>query len=182
MKLLKALALGTAVLCASTAAHAGERYSFGTANAQITHSSARYLNSVGQRDFVCMALNVYHESRGQSRANQQAVAHVTENRHRLTGRSICSVVYERAGRRGAPQFSWTAHTKRSNLERDSWDLAQEIAWNVLYRDTRDITRGATHFHERKITPAWSRRGEHRQVIGAHVFLRLQRYVEVADAR
>lgn len=49
---------------------------------------------------LCMALNVYHESRGESIAGQIAVAQVTMNRAGQE-RNVCNVALE------PNQFSWT---------------------------------------------------------------------------
>ena len=50
-----------------------------------------------KREMNCLALNVYYESRGETRAGQQAVAKVTLNRV-VSSRypdTICDVVYEK---------------------------------------------------------------------------------------
>lgn len=150
------------------------RYAFNTQNARLTVLNPEYLTRAQKSDLMCLSLNVYHEARGTSLANQRAVAFVVRNRMRLRDMTACEIIYE--GTRHAKQFSWTAHRHTRPLERQSWDLAQEIAWRTLY-DPRvtDITNGATHFHENHIRPDWARRASHRRVIGAHTFLRLDSY-------
>lgn len=170
-------------LWASTAA-ASDRYNFRSANAVLTVINTDRISDRTERELLCMARNVYHEARGQSEANQLAVAWVTRNRHEITGRSICSVVFEhaRVNGRNVAQFSWTQKRHMSLMERAAWDQAQRVAWRV-YRapDREDITRGATHFHERHMRLSWSHQGIHKQTIGAHTFLRLRSY-ELAEAR
>lgn len=170
------------ILCASPS-WAVETYNFSTRNAALTVINTEGLPRSTVDDLICLSLNIYHESRGTSRSNQIAVALVTRNRHRLTGRSYCSVVYERNGTRGAAQFSWTVHRHTRRLEKPCWDQAQQLAWLVMMDNSVvDITRGATHFHERHIRPEWTRRAQNRVNIGSHTFVRLRSYEEVAQAR
>jgi len=184
MKAICAHVVIWALVCVSPAT-ANTSYPFRSAQAELTVINTNTLSRRTERELICMARNIYHEARGQSEANQQAVAWVTRNRAHITNRSICEVVFESHtvnGRRVA-QFSWTVKRHTRFMERAAWDQAQRLAWRV-YRasDREDITRGATHFHERGTQPVWSRRGVRHQQIGAHVFLRIPQYVEVAQAR
>lgn len=124
-------------------------------------------------DLRCHSLNIYREARGTSYRNQLAVALVVRNRQRASGRSACAVIYEPG------QFSWTAHRASVPREQDSWIQAQNIALLVMRDQVEDITRGATHFHENRLRPSWTRRASHSVRIGAHTFHRI---VEVAEAR
>ena len=164
-------------------AWAVETYNFSTRNAALTVINTERLSQRTIDDLICLSLNIYHESRGTSQQNQMAVALVTRNRHRITGRSYCSVVYERNGTRGSAQFSWTVHRHTRRLEKPCWDGAQRIAWRVMMDPSVvDITRGATHFHEKNISPTWARNSHSRVTIGAHTFLRVRGYyTEVAQA-
>lgn len=184
MKAICAHVVVWALICVSPAI-ANTHYPFRSQNAELTVINTDRLSRRTERELICLARNIYHEARGQSEANQQAVAWVTRNRADILDRSICEVVFEshRVNGRRVAQFSWTVKSHTRPLERDAWDLAQRLAWRV-YRasDRDDITRGATHFHERSTQPVWSRRGVHRQNIGSHVFMRIPQYVEVAQAR
>ena len=58
---------------------------------------------------ICLALNIYHEARGEPIEGQRAVASVTLNRT-LDPRwpsTVCGVVYD------PQQFSWTSHPRLS---------------------------------------------------------------------
>lgn len=159
-------------------------YPFVSANARLTVVNPDRLSDRTERELICLARNVYHEARGQSEQNQLAVAWVTRNRHEITGRSYCQVVFEhnRVNGRRVGQFSWTTKRHTRPMEQTAWDQAQRVAWRVYRASAReDFTRGATHFHERSQVPTWSRRGENRQTFGAHTFIRLRSY-EVAEAR
>ena len=185
VKRIYVLALGLCMLFSPL--EAAELYNFGTRNARITALEASLVSSSTAREIVCLSLNIYHEARGTSRENQLAVALVTRNRARLLGKSFCEVVYERnmVGNRavGSPQFSWTTKWHSRNLERSSWDQAQGIAWAIVNQHrVVDITQGATHFYERHLRPDWSRNAASRVTIGAHTFVRLPKYEQLAEAR
>lgn len=139
--------------------------------------STEDLDSVQRADLHCMTLNIYHEARGTPFANQVAVALVVVNRQRIVGGTLCQVIH-------APgQFAWTRRRPGRIREPDAWALSQRIAYMVMFsEEVVDITRGATHFHERNVQPDWSRRSAQRVVIGAHVFVRVRSYEELAQAR
>jgi len=160
-------------------------YPFRSAHAELTVINTHRINVLYERELICLARNIYHESRGQSEANQRAVAWVTRNRARILNRTICQVVFEsdRVHGRKVAQFSWTTRSHGRAMERDAWDQAQRVAYTITQSAQReDPTRGATHFHERSSRPVWSRRGVHHQMIGAHVFMRIPQYVELAQVR
>lgn len=167
----------------SSPAIASTTYPFRSHQAPLTVINSEALSDRSEREVLCLARNIYHEARGQITANQLAVAWVTRNRADISGRTICEVVFEHSrsnGRRSA-QFSWTLYNHPRPMERHSWDLAQHLAYQVyMSASDADLTRGATHFHERNARPDWSRRGVNRQQIGAHVFLRLPSYVQVVQ--
>ena len=175
MKAICATVVVWALICVSPAI-ASTSYQFRSAQAELTVINTEFLSHRTERELMCLARNIYHEARGQSEANQ--LAHIWD-------RTICEVVFEshRVNGRRVAQFSWTIKSHARPMERDAWDLAQRLAWRVyLASDSDDITRGATHFHERHVRPDWSQRGVHRQHIGAHVFMRIPQYVQLAQAR
>ena len=107
---------------------------------------------------ACLALNVYHEARGESTTGQLAVAHVTLNRARSPRwpSDPCAVVTERRG--GVCQFAWVCKGRR--------------ATPALKGDRPDPTGGATHFlRADHALPDWAKRLRQSAVIGAHRFLR-----------
>ena len=65
------------------------------------------------RQNECLALNIYHEAKGESELGQRAVAYVTLNRAHDPAYpdDICDVVYQAVKKNGVPvknqcQFSW----------------------------------------------------------------------------
>lgn len=166
-----------------SASHASPYYPFRSHQAELTVIDTDNLTRAQVQDILCVARNVYHEARGQTVQNQMAVAWVTRNRSKITGKSLCEVVFEAylvQGRKRV-QFAWTTHNHTRLMERSAWDQAQVLAWRVLQAHvSQDFTKRATHFYERANRPPWSVRGRDHQVIGAHVFLRLPRFEEVAQ--
>lgn len=118
---------------------------------------------------LCLALNVYHEARGEPRDGQIAVALTTRNRAVKAGHGICWEVFKHA------QFSWTLNAqKMRRLPRgEEWESAQRIAAEVLY-GTFDFTRGATHYHTTKVRPKWAPTLERVGQWGNHIFYRPRR--------
>jgi spore germination cell wall hydrolase CwlJ-like protein len=107
------------------------------------------------KEFECLAKNVYYESRGEPHKGQLAVALVTLNRVEdpRYPKSICGVVYQKH------QFSWTKNYKlqRLRVNQDQWKKAREVAMQA-YMD-RDILGNfdATHFHNASVSPGWKLR-------------------------
>ena len=117
----------------------------------------------------CLALNVYHEARGESLEGMLAVAAVTLNRvrdKRFPNR-VCAVVWQ------PRQFSWT-HDGRSDLphDRKSWQRALRIAKATLAMGYFGTVGDAVYFHaEYGRAPYWSRSFEKIRKIGRHIFYR-----------
>lgn len=128
-----------------------------------------------RREVLCMALNVYHEARGSTQSDREAVAHVTKNRVQsgLWGNTVCAVVLARS------QFSWTTFSEGRTVPRETqaWLNAQQTAYRV-YSDeaVHDITGGAEYFYAASMRrpPAWASRGVGKKRIGQHIYMRIPR--------
>ena len=124
---------------------------------------ARELQDTDRREFLCMALNIYHEARGETLVGQRAVAHVILNRKK-SGRfpnTICAVTWQRS------QFSWTVRPVGSLMPREqaAWERCQRIALSVIAGEA-DPTNGAIYFSSGRTA------GRGRSMrIGNHVFSR-----------
>ena len=123
---------------------------------------------------LCMALNVYHEARGESIAGQIAVAQVTMNRAGQE-QNVCNVVLE------PNQFSWTRKlvkgkrvTKRGMpTDMEAWNHALTISQVVLTGVIPDFIGGAKFYHEKTHRPSWRRQMTMIASIGNHTFYRLR---------
>ncbi|GLH41387.1 hypothetical protein RS3R6_02990 [Pseudomonas atacamensis] len=117
-----------------------------------------------QNALMCLALNIYHEARGEPLEGQIAVAMVTMNRANWDTTEVCEVVYQRK------QFSWTHRlSDPTPQEPTAWAIAKRVAHRVIEGQHDDITDGATHFHTRAVRPAWRHSLQKTMTIGEHVF-------------
>lgn len=95
---------------------------------------------------LCLALNIYHEARGEPMIGQLAVAMVTLNRAKRNFRRVCEIVFK------PHQFSWT--NKASVItEPKAFKLAQAIARNAF--QLTDFTAGAIYYHRAGVYPHWA---------------------------
>jgi N-acetylmuramoyl-L-alanine amidase len=119
-----------------------------------------------------LALNMYHEARGEGLDGMIMVAEVTLNRveHPSYPNSICGVVYQRR------QFSWT-HMRRDHTprEEESWETAVILAEEILSGEVETLATGATHFlNPDRVSrmPRWANEFEMVARIGNHNFYRM----------
>ena len=111
---------------------------------------------------LCLALNVFFESRGEPFAGQLSVAQVTMNRAGDDPAKLCKVV------KAPKQFSWTSQ-KRKQPSGDAWDQAKHVAGLAIQNDLPDLTNGATHFHTKYVSPKWRHMLARTLTIGSHIF-------------
>jgi spore germination cell wall hydrolase CwlJ-like protein len=136
----------------------------------------------------CMALNIYHEARGEPFAGKVAVADVVLNRTKdsRTPDTVCAVVYEGLKTTTGKlyiakcQFSWYCDDKGDEPTEDvAWQESLTIAQHMLNgkeNGYRGITEGATHYHAYDIDPPlWTKGRDVRMIgrIGDHIFYRWQ---------
>lgn len=111
---------------------------------------------------LCLALNVFFESRGEPFEGQLSVAQVTMNRAGYDPAKVCKVV------KAPKQFSWTSR-KRKQPSGDAWDQAKQVAGLAINNDLPDLTNGATHFHAKYVSPKWRHMLSRTLTIGSHIF-------------
>ena len=141
------------------------------------------------QDVSCLALNIYHEARGQSIAGQIAVGQVTLNRvkdNRFPN-TICEVVMQgphRASWKGTGemipvrhrcQFSWYCDGKSDKIkQRKAYKQIVSLSQILIDQDMIDITSGATHYHAYYVSPAWARSKKRTTKIEDHIFYKWDR--------
>lgn len=132
------------------------------------------------RQLVCLALNVYHEARGEPMAGQYAVAEVTMNRVASSRypNTVCEVVYEKKWdpirRRFVAGFSWTEFDSIANPQTETWRQAWDVAQTVYYKRRVPKLEGVLYYHARRIRPSWARGIKPVARIGRHVFYKESR--------
>ena len=124
---------------------------------------------------MCLALNIYHEARGEPDKGKQGVAMVTLNRADHDQDKVCEVVFQ------PMQMSWT----NGKVERRGgywmldeglrpknewvWKKSLVIASRNLQSRQDDPTRGATFFHATHVNPKWAKYAVRTAQIGNHFF-------------
>lgn len=152
-------------------------------------ASGALLANVEAREYdnpqvICLAKNIYFESRGDNFAGQIAVADVTMNRaaNRNYPDTVCAVVQQgKQDRKGNMlknqcQFSWYCDGKPDTIPNketnDQWLQALDLASNMYYnKKWRGLTDGATHYHASYVAPAWKSSLKLVGRIGEHIFYR-----------
>jgi spore germination cell wall hydrolase CwlJ-like protein len=129
-----------------------------------------------RKQLKCLALNVYHEARGERTAGQYAVAEVTMNRvaSKHYPNTVCDVVYQggwdKHYKRYVGAFSWTELDLKSEFEHDMWVKAKKVAVDVYAGDYKSRVKGALFYHARYIKkPIWAKRKRVVARIGRHIF-------------
>ena len=125
---------------------------------------------------LCLALNGYHEARGQTADQEVATAAVVLNRLSVNFRNattICEVIYT------PKQFSWVEQhgvhvpDTSNKLERQAWERSLLIARRMLDPDATfiDPSNGAQYYYNPHIVD-WPYAPHYRQVavLGSHRFM------------
>jgi N-acetylmuramoyl-L-alanine amidase len=120
-------------------------------------------------DVRVLALNMYHEARGEGRLGMLAVGWVVLNgmADQAYPKTVRQVVYQGC------QFSWVCD-RRSDRPREarSWRHALRLAAQLLRRPMRDPTRGAMWYHASWVRdPGFGSQVTPVVHIGRHVFYR-----------
>lgn len=126
------------------------------------------------KEMEILALNMYHEARGEGRTAMQMVGEVTLNRV-ASGEypdTICEVVYQKG------QFSWVTKKDHTPYEKEAWEAALDIAHDLLNQDVGNLyifDNGATHFANLgalENPPTWTKTFDKVAQIGSHTFFRM----------
>lgn len=140
---------------------------------------------LNEEEVRLLAATAWGEARGEGELGMRAVAHVIVNRvGDRFGATLEEVIRSpwqfSAWNRGDPNRPLVQDPERyatAGAALETWEIAQRVAREVLSGQSADPTGGALFYHTRAIRPAWSRYGQGRRVIGAHVF-----YRDVLDRR
>jgi spore germination cell wall hydrolase CwlJ-like protein len=109
---------------------------------------------------ICLALNIYHEARGEPIEGQIAVSLVVLNRAKKARTSACREIYR------PEQFSWTKNLPPVRNQR----LLKKLRITARHATRlRDYTGGADHYHAAHVFPEWARRMQYVGRWGNHLF-------------
>jgi N-acetylmuramoyl-L-alanine amidase len=127
----------------------------------------------------CLAMNIYHEARGESSEGRRFVAYVTMNRAMWDERLVCQTVFQ------SNQFSW-ANGKVQRVSkwhyrldmslkpRDhaAWEAAQALARTIiLIGNPGNAAGGAIYYHATCVRPRWAKAFTQVAHVGNHIFYR-----------
>ncbi len=128
----------------------------------------------GNAEWQCLSEALYFEARGESIKGQFAVAEVIMNRVDSSGfpNTICGVIRQGTGRKYQCQFTYTCDGHKEVIaEPHAFERVGKIAKVMVKGATRPLTKGATHYHTRAVSPRWSRVFARTATIGVHHFYR-----------
>jgi len=143
-----------------------------------THLKIRFNMDSDSSEPVCLAKNIFFESRDQGIKGMYAVASVTLNRVRDSRwpNTICGVVKQRKLRnKWICQFSWFCDGKSDKpnlnirIERNAWDMSKLIASIFLSYNVPDTTGGAMWYHADFVAPTWANSYVVTTQINNHIF-------------
>jgi hypothetical protein len=121
----------------------------------------------------CLAMNIYHEARGEPLDGQVAVAQVVMNRvgdAEFPGQ-VCEVVRQ-GGEwpRDRCQFSWWCDGRGDRPDDlAAWTGSKDLARRILAGSVDDPTGGALWYHADSVSPNWDMDISRQAKIGRHVF-------------
>jgi N-acetylmuramoyl-L-alanine amidase len=122
------------------------------------------------QELGCLAMNIYHEARGETEKGKLAVAAVTMNRVKAKyyPNTVCEVVWQRK------QFSWTELKPKYHTVTDTkaWINAIEIAQLFIDGGNWPGVGKATHYHTVSVSPNWKDDNQLVAQVGNHLFYRL----------
>jgi len=156
----------------------GQRAMMGIVQAE-TATPAATPRAFTEEDVHLLAATAWGEARSEGEEGMRAVAHVMVNRVGARfGDDLKSVILApkqfSAWNLGDPNRPLVQHPERYATGGDNlatWQMAQQVARQVLSGQSVDPTGGALFYHTRAIHPWWQRFGREPTVIGAHVFYR-----------
>jgi len=122
------------------------------------------------QELGCLAMNIYHEARGETEKGKLAVAAVTINRvkNKHYPNNVCDVVWQRK------QFSWTELKPKYQIIKDekAWVSALQIAQLFLDGGDWSGVGNATHYHSLAVSPNWKDNSHLVTQVGNHLFYAL----------
>lgn len=127
-----------------------------------------------ESELKCMALNLYHEARGEDAVGIIAVGKVVLNRvaSNKFPNTICKVVKQGGElRRYRCQFSWWCDGRSDRArDREAWKQMVFYAIRLLSDDRLgDPTVGATFYHTVSVEPYWAASMTRVATVGNHLF-------------
>ena len=129
-------------------------------NAPLHPEPLRYT----EQELECLALNVYHEARGEKLQGRLLVTQVVLNRSKTRKLSFCETVYQKK------QFSWTNSGVRK-VEKEVLHRYYKEAVGLLYgfHSVPEEFQNVEYYHTTAVKPVWRHALTRVGVVGQHIF-------------
>ena len=165
--------------------------------AGVVTTVAIQTQQVPDRATECLALNMYHEARGQGTAGLFAVSAVVLNRvnDKRFPNSVCEVIEQGPIReswktrqhkdlpkhkrqyypvKNKCQFSWYCDGKSDTpYNKKKYQELLDLSKSIMYNEISfvDITDGALFYHADYVTPGWAKTKQKTVEVQDHIFYR-----------
>jgi spore germination cell wall hydrolase CwlJ-like protein len=129
-------------------------------------------NPEKREEWNCLTEALYFEARGEPLLGQVAVAEVILNRadSKRFPDTVCDVVNQGASRKTGCQFSYKCDgIDEIYKEPDAYNDLRKIAKQMLGGNERELTKGATFYHNKTVHPKWAKKLKKTVVLGEHLF-------------
>lgn len=131
--------------------------------------------ATGGPEWRCLSEALYFEARGESVKGQFGVAEVIMNRVDSASfpNSVCGVIRQGTGKLYQCQFSYTCDRRDEVIrEKAAFNRVAKIARVMIDGAQRSLTKGATHYHTKAVSPRWAKKFPRTATIGVHYFYRM----------
>jgi spore germination cell wall hydrolase CwlJ-like protein len=122
----------------------------------------------------CLAQTLYFEAKSEGRQGMVAVGWVVLNRMRDGDefpKTVCAVVKQGKEKPGCQFSYWCDGKSDTPKPDDEWELAQDVARDLLSKPPPDPTGGAKFYHAVEVTAPWAGSRQETGRIGRHVYYR-----------
>ena len=109
-------------------------------------------------DVACIAVTLSKEAATEGLLGKRAVFDTIISRMKASGKTACQVIMQ------PNQFSWT-----KDIDKFPSPSKKELTTYRFVSKMKPVVEGATHFHNLKVKPSWSKKMKPKLKIESHIF-------------
>ena len=109
-------------------------------------------------DAACIAVTLSKEAATEGLLGKRAVFDTITSRMKASGKTACQVIMQ------PNQFSWT-----KDIDKFPSPSKKELTIYRFVSKMKPVVEGATHFHNLKVKPSWSKKMKPKLKIESHIF-------------
>ena len=109
-------------------------------------------------DVACIAVTLSKEAATEGLLGKRAVFDTIISRMKASGKTACQVIMQ------PNQFSWT-----KDIDKFPSPSKKELTTYQFVSKMKPVVEGATHFHNLKVKPSWSKKMKPKLKIESHIF-------------